>query len=75
VHIGGQNTGNINTGTQVNTGGGVYVGGNVNAGGDFVGRDKIVQGISPQDLETLFAPLLAVVAQQALSDKQAAAVQ
>jgi hypothetical protein len=75
VHIGGQNTGSINTGTQVNTGGGAYVSGNVNAGGDFVGRDRITQGISPRDLETLFAPLLAAVAQQAPSDKQAAAVQ
>jgi hypothetical protein len=101
VHVGRQNTGSINTGTQVNTVGGAYVSGNVNAGGDFVGRDRIVhgdqitmrdvsgmghaigrgaqsnvtQGLSPRDLEPLFAPLLAVVSQHASSDKQAAAVQ
>jgi hypothetical protein len=77
VYVGGKNTGNINTGaqTKIDTSGGAYVGGNIHTdGGGFVGRDKIIQGISPQDLETLFAPLLAVVAQQALSDKQAAAV-
>jgi hypothetical protein len=54
--------------------GGVYVGGK-NIGNIFAGRDRIIQGISPQDLETLFAPLLAVVVQQAPSDKQAAAAQ
>ena len=78
VYVGGKNTGSINTGTQTNieTGGGAYVGGNVDTGGgDFAGRDKITQGISPRDLEPLFAPLLAVVAQQAPADKQAAAVQ
>jgi hypothetical protein len=75
VHVGGKNTGNINTGTQVNTGGGAYVGGGVHAGRDFVGRDKITQGISPGDLAPLFAPLLAAVAQQAPADRQAAAVQ
>jgi len=43
VAVRGNNTGNINTGTQmhINTGGGAYVDGNVNTGGgDFVGRDK-----------------------------------
>lgn len=42
VAVRGNNTGNINTGTQtrVDTGGGAYVGGNVNTGGDFVGRNK-----------------------------------
>lgn len=45
VYVGGKNTGNINTGAQVNTGGGAYVGGNVTAGRDFVGRDRITQGI------------------------------
>lgn len=76
VMIGGSNTGSINTGTQtrVETGGGAYVGGNVAASGDFVGRDKITQGISPADLATLFAPLYAI-AQQAAPDKQAAASQ
>jgi hypothetical protein len=67
--------GNINTGTQLNTGGGAYVGGSVHAGRDFVGRDKITQGLSPGDLAPLFAPLLAAVAQQAPADRQAAAVQ
>ncbi len=78
VYVGGKNTGNINTGTQtrIDTSGGAYVGGNIHTdGGDFVGRDKITQGISPQSLETLFAPLLAVVVQQAPSDKQVAAAQ
>jgi hypothetical protein len=78
VYVDGKNTGNINTGTQtrIDTSGGAYVGGNIHTdGGDFVGRDKIIQGISPQDLETLFAPLLAIVVQQAPSDKQLAAAQ
>lgn len=75
VHVGGKNTGDINTGTQVNTGGGAYVRGNVDASGDFVGRDKITQGVSPRDLESLFAPLMAAVARDASADKQAAAEQ
>ncbi len=42
VAVRGNNTGNINTGTQtrIDTGGGAYIGGGVNAGGDFVGRNK-----------------------------------
>lgn len=75
VYVGGNNTGNINTGTQINTGGGAYVGGNVTAGGDFVGRDKITQGLTSAELERLFALLLAAVAQEAPPEKQAAAVQ
>jgi hypothetical protein len=77
VSIGGSNTGNINTGTQtrVNTGGGAYVGGNVQTGGDFVGRDKITQGILPRDLEPLFAPILAAVQQHAPADQQPVAAQ
>lgn len=78
VNIGGRNTGNINTGTQtrIDTGGGAYVGGGVDTdGGDFVGRDKITHGLSPRDLEPLFAPLLTAIAKQAPADKQAAAVQ
>jgi len=47
----------------------------VNAGGDFVGRDKITQGIAPGDLESLFTPLLEAIAQQAPPDQRAAAVQ
>ena len=42
--IGGNVTGNINTGTQINTKGGAYFGGNVQAGRDLVGGDKIVHG-------------------------------
>lgn len=42
VLIGGNNTGNINTGTQIDTGGGAFIPGNVTAGGDFVGRDQII---------------------------------
>lgn len=67
VSVRGNNTGNINTGTQVDTGGGAYVGGNVATGGDFVGRDRITHGISPRDLQPLFAPLLTAVAKQALA--------
>ncbi|MDD2775295.1 MAG: hypothetical protein PHU06_05000 [Gallionella sp.] len=49
VHVCGNNSGNINTGTQTN-------------------------GISPEALAALFAPLLAVIA-EAPADKQAAALQ
>jgi hypothetical protein len=75
VNVGGTNTGNINTGTRVDTGGGAYIDGNVTAGGDFVGRDKITQGVSPRELESLFTPLLAAIAREAPADKQAAAVE
>jgi hypothetical protein len=60
---------------QINTGGGAFVGGNVSAGRDFVGRDRLAQGLSPRDLEPLFAPLLAAVAQQAPPDQVAATIQ
>jgi hypothetical protein len=82
VIVGGSNTGAINTGTQievdkhVDTGGGAYVGGGVNTGGgDFVGRDKISQGVSPRNLEPLFAALVAAVSQQAAPAQQGAALQ
>lgn len=76
VYVGGKNTGSINTGSQINTGGGAFVGGGVDTGGgDFIGRDKITQGIPPGELEALFAPLLAAVAQHAPTDKQAQALQ
>jgi hypothetical protein len=75
VLVGGNSTGNINTGTQIDTGGGAYVGGSVQARRDFVGRDRITQGISRADWEPLFARLLADVAQHAPADRQAAAVQ
>lgn len=74
VIVGGNNKGNINTGTKIDTGGGAYVSGNVNTGSDFVGRDKITQGIAPGDLESLFTPLLEAIAQQAPPDQRAAAV-
>jgi hypothetical protein len=77
VYVGGQNTGNINTGTQsrVETGGGAYVAGNVHTAGDFVGRDKITQGISPRDLEPLFAPVFAAIQQHAPADQKTAATE
>lgn len=76
VIIGGSNTGSINTGTQtrIDTGGGAYVGGNVQAG-EFVGRDKIKQGISLRDLEPLFAPILSAIQQHAPAEQQAVAAQ
>lgn len=40
VVVKGENTGNINTGTQINTGGGAFIGGSVSAGKDIIGRDK-----------------------------------
>lgn len=52
--------------------------GDVSGAGIAIGRgaqSNVTQGLSPRDLEPLFAPLLAVVAQRAPSDKQAAAVQ
>ena len=52
--------------------------GDVSGNGIAIGRGaqaSVAQGISPRDLESLFAPLLAAVAQRAPSDKQAAAVQ
>ncbi|MGH2358503.1 MAG: hypothetical protein ACRDGJ_10930, partial [Candidatus Limnocylindria bacterium] len=77
VYVGGKNTGSVNTGTQttVDTGGGAYAAGNVHAGGDFVGRDKIIHGISPRDSESFFAPLLAAVANEAPAEERDAAVQ
>ena len=66
VAVRGNNSGNINTGTQTTVG---------NVAGDFVGHDKVTQGISPRDLEPLFAPLLATVAHQAPPGQQASAMQ
>jgi hypothetical protein len=73
ISIGGNNRGDLNTGTQtrIETGG-AYIGGNVETGGgDFTGRDQFVQGVPAPDLEPLFAPLLAAVARQAPADRQA----
>lgn len=78
VQVVGNNTGNINTGSQTSahTGGGAFVAGNVNIGrGDFVGRDRITYGITPDQLETLFAPLAAAVAQHTTASEHAAAAQ
>jgi hypothetical protein len=77
LYVGRNNTGHINTGnqTKIDTRGGAYVNGGVDTGGgDFVGRDKLTQGISPRDLEPLFAPLLAAVAQHAPAERKAAAL-
>jgi hypothetical protein len=75
VHVGGNNSGTINTGNQINTGGGAYVRGTVHAGRDFIGRDRIETGLGPQELEAAFAPLLAAIARQAPAQKQAEALQ
>ena len=74
VYVGGKNTGNINTGKQIDTGGGAYIRGNVTAGGDFVGRDKVTTGVSPGELETLFAPFLAAIGEAAPEDQKTAAL-
>ena len=67
VAVGGNNSAPINTGTQthVHTGGGAYVGGNVSVkgGGDFVGRDKVIHGVTSTDLPAVFATLLAAINQ------------
>jgi hypothetical protein len=64
VAVGGNNSGRIVTGTQVDTGGGAYI-----------GRDQHVQGLAAADLEPLFAPLLAAIAQHAPAGAQPAALQ
>jgi hypothetical protein len=76
VVVGGPNTGTINTGTQTrsDTGGGAYIGGNVQAGGDFIGRDQTTHGLSPRDLESLFAPLLTAVTRHAPANMRATAI-
>lgn len=78
ILVGGDNSGNINTGqqTHTNSAGGTHIGGSVHTGGgDFVGRDQIKYGFSPHDLEALFAPLLVAVVQHAPAAEKAAAVQ
>lgn len=74
ISVGGNNNGNINTGTQHFSGSTVVFGKVDTNGGDFVGGDKITYGVSATDLTQLFAPLLADIA-QAPAEKQAAAVQ
>lgn len=66
VYVGGQNAGNINTGAQTNIDTG---------GGNLVGRDMITHGISPRELESLFAPLLAAIDQHAPADIRPPAVE
>jgi hypothetical protein len=91
VYVGGRNTGTINTGThvggdqvlgdqigsQVHTSGGNSFGGDVDTGGGhFAGRDQtIASAVSARELEALFAPLLAVLAQAAPPAQQAEAAQ
>ncbi|MES9904117.1 MAG: hypothetical protein ABW168_15765 [Sedimenticola sp.] len=78
VLVGGSNSGDINTGTQtnINTGGGTYIDGGVDTGGgDFIGRDNITHGISSGELESLFAPLLALITQQLPPDQQTTAIE
>jgi hypothetical protein len=78
VIVQGPNHGDINLGTQstVHTQGGAYIGGGVDTGGgDFVGRDRIHPGLSPQELEPLFAALLAAVAVKAPAGQEAKAVE
>ncbi len=52
--------------------------GDVSGSGVAIGRGahaSVVQGIAPRDLEPLFAPLLAAIAQAAPDDKKATALQ
>ncbi len=65
VAIGGNNAGAINTGaiTRIDTGGGAFIAGSVTAGRDFVGRDTVRHGLTPDDVESLFAPLLTAIIQ------------
>lgn len=73
--IEGNHTGEINTGTRIDTGGGTYVGGNVQVGRDFIGRDKISLGFSPDDLETLFANLITTIQQETADEQQNVALE
>jgi len=76
VFVGGKNSGDINRGSQTktDTGGGAYIGGSVDTGGgDFTGRDRITRGISPEDLDSVFASLLAAIVQHSSADTQATA--
>ena len=78
VNVRGNNSGTINTGTQTNidTGGGAHIGRDVyGSGGDFVGRDKIIHGMSPAESKPLFDELLKVVEAQAPPGQRAKAVQ
>ena len=76
VIVGDKHTGDINTGTQTRiNAGGAYIGGNLTAGGDVVGRDKISHAVSPDDLTSLFAPLLSAIAQLNPPGKRGEALQ
>jgi hypothetical protein len=70
VYVAGQNSGNINTGTQIT--------GNVSGCGIAIGsgaQSSVTQGISPRDLEPLFAQLLAAVAREVPPERRADVVQ
>ncbi|MGH8553352.1 MAG: hypothetical protein ACRERS_08655, partial [Methylococcales bacterium] len=75
VQIGGNNNGDINTGTRIDTGGGAYVGGHVKAGRDFIARDKITDRIPSDAFASGFAELLAAVGQQASAENRRAAIE
>ena len=73
VNAGGDFVGRDKTvhGDQITTG-------DISGTGIAIGRDaqaNVTQGISPRDLEPLFAPLLAAVAREAPAEKKAVAVQ
>ena len=72
VFLRGQNSGNINTGTQITTG-------DVSGTGIAIGpgaQASVTQGIPPQQLSDLFAPLLAAIKQAGTAPAaQAAAVE
>ena len=70
VYVGRDNTGSINTGTQITTG-------DVSGTGIAIGhgaQTSVTQGISPGELAALFAPLLAAVAKHTPVATQATAV-
>lgn len=80
IHVGGNNSGNLNSGTQIDTGGGAYIGGSVNVGGNFIGRDQIVyqereHPLSPSSAPADFATLTTLVRQHAAAAVRMPALQ
>ncbi len=76
VFVGGNNSGDINLGTQIATSGGAYIAGGVNTGGgDFTGRDRISHGTAAADLNALFSQLLATVVQLAPPEQRGVAAE
>lgn len=56
VLVEGNNTGNINTGTQIiNTQGGAFVGGNVRVGGNFISGDQVIHQYNVPPASSSFA--------------------